>query len=108
MRKYTKNHNRIGYHHSLFDIVKNKDGEYPSLYDIFKLGDRVKRNYIDKDGNIKKYAGIILAIYKDNIEVYWDTKEGKYKPDDMDLTFTNCKINEIFKGNKHYSPIKKE
>jgi hypothetical protein len=49
-----------------------------------------------------------LAIDKENIEVSWDTLNGKYRPDNMDVTFTNCSVNNIFKGNKHYSPIKKE
>ena len=81
---------------------------YPSLFDVFNLGDRVKRKYKDENNKIKEYAGIVLAIDKDNIEVYWDTRDGKYRPNDMDLTFTNCSVNNVFKGDKHYSPIKKK
>ena len=87
---------------------KEKIKSYPSLYDAFKLGDRVKRRYKDENGKSKEYKGIILAIYNENIEVYWDTLNGKYRPDNMDVTFTNCSVNDIFQGNKHYSPIKKE
>lgn len=107
MKQHNRNKNRVRSHQSLFDITQSKNGEYPSLYDFFKLGDRVKRKYKDNDGKTKEYGGIILAIKQDNIEIYWDTKDGEYKPDDMDLTFTNCTINEIFKGDDHYSPIKK-
>ena len=87
---------------------KEKNKRYSSLYDAFKLGDRVKRRYKEENGKSKEYMGIILAIDKENIEVYWDTLNGEYRPDNMDVTFTNCSANDIFKGNKHYSPIKKE
>jgi hypothetical protein len=87
---------------------KEKIDEYPSLYDAFKLGDRVIREYKDKFGNNKEYRGIVLAINDKRIEVYWDTLDGKYRPNNMDVTFTNCDISDIFKGNKEYSPIKKE
>ena len=49
---------------------------YPSLFDVFNLGDRVKRKYKDENNKIKEYAGIVLAIDKDNIE---DLKEQKIK-----------------------------
>jgi hypothetical protein len=87
---------------------KKKTKEYPSLYDAFELGDRVMRSYKDKNGEKKEYKGIILAIYDNSIEVYWDTLNGKYRPTNMDVAFTNCRINEIFKGNNGYTPIKKE
>jgi hypothetical protein len=87
---------------------KEKIKSYPSLYDAFKLGERVKRRYKDGNGKSKEYMGIILAIDDENIEVYWDTLNGEYRPYNMDITFTNCSVNDIFKGNKHYSPIKKE
>ena len=86
---------------------KGKD-EYPSLYDIFCLGDRVKRVYTDKDGTSKEYKGIVLAIAKDSIEVYWDTLDGKYRPGNMNIAFTTCPVVEIFKGNDFYTPIEKE
>jgi len=90
-------------------ISKNrKFRNYPSLYDAFDLGDRVRRIYKDKDGKEKEYRGIVLAIDDNSIEVYWDTKDGKYRPNDMDIAFTNCQIKEIFKGNEKYTPIEKD
>lgn len=81
---------------------------YPSLYDAFNLGDRVKRSYRDKNGKLQEYKGIILAIDEKSVEIYWDTLDGKYRPKDMTIAFTTCPINEIFKGNEHYTPIEKE
>ena len=62
----------------------------------------------DKNGKNNEYKGIILAIDNKGIEIYWDTKDGKYRPKDMDIAFTNCPINEIFKGTEDYTPIKKD
>jgi hypothetical protein len=87
---------------------KRKNKNYPSLYDAFNLGDRVKRFYKDKDGSNKEYKGIILAIDNEGIEIYWDIRDGKYRPNDMDIAFTNCLINEIFRGNEKYTPIEKD
>jgi hypothetical protein len=87
---------------------KRKPADYPSLYDAFQLGDRVKRMYKDKNGKNKEYKGIVLAIDKKGIEIYWDTKDGKYRPQDMDIAFTNCQVTEIFKGTTLYTPIKKD
>lgn len=87
--------------------MKNEREDYPSLYDAFRLGDRVKRVYI-KNHKPLEYKGIILAIDKRSIEVYWDTMNGKFRPMGMEVTFTNCPIQEIFKGNDNYTPIKKE
>lgn len=81
---------------------------YPSLYDAFDLGDRVKRIYKDKNGKNKEYKGIVLAIDNNSIEIYWDTLNGKYNPKEMDIAFTNCPINEIFNGNEKYTPIEKD
>lgn len=78
-----------------------------SLYDAFELGDRVKRTYLDMDGIHKELKGIVLAINKNEMEIYWDTVNGKYRPDQMDFAFTNCSIDEIFEGSEKYSPIKK-
>ena len=87
---------------------KDKDC-YPSLFDAFRLGDRVRRTYKDKkDGKSQEYKGTILSIANESIEVYWDTLNGKFRPSGMDVTFTQCPIYEIFKGNEYYSPIKKE
>ena len=85
-----------------------KDYEYPSLYDYFKLGDRVMRSYRDKYGKKVEYKGVILKIEQKSLEVYWDTRDGKYKPGGIDISFTNCDLEEIFNGKDKYSPIKRE
>lgn len=87
---------------------KKMENEYPSLLDAFELGDRVKRTYKDKNGRNKEYKGIVLAISEKSVEIYWDTRDGKYRPNDMKIAFTNCQINEIFDGNEVYSPIRKD
>ena len=87
---------------------KGTKNDYPSLYDAFELGDRVKRRYTNDKGETKEYKGIILAIYDDAIEIYWDTENGKYRPEDMDIAFTNCSVDEIFSGDKYYTPIERE
>jgi hypothetical protein len=91
----------------------NKGGErgvggYPSLYDAFNLGDRVKRIRKDKEGKPKEYKGTVLAIDEETIEIYWDTVNGKFRPEDMGIAFTTCPIYEIFNGTENYTPIKKE
>lgn len=85
-----------------------KRESYPSLYEAFELGDRVKRVYKDGNGMIKEFRGIILAIEDNCMEVYWDTEDGKYRPPTMDVAFTNCSVDEIFNGDKNYSPIEKQ
>jgi len=82
--------------------------EYPSLYDAFELGDRVKRVYKDTNGCSIEFKGIVLAIDANSLEIYWDTKDGKYIPNDMNIGFTNCQVNEIFTGTREYSPIEKD
>ena len=90
-------------------MKRNRKREiYPSLYDAFDLGDRVKRLLIDEHGKNKEYRGVVLAIDDNSIEIYWDTVDGKYRPGYLNAAFTNCSINEIFKGNKQYTPIKKD
>ena len=86
---------------------KEKGCDYPSLYDAFELGDRVRRTFKDKKDRCE-YKGIVLAIEDDSIEIYWDTMDGKYRPSDMNVAFTNCPLNEIFDGKNHYTPIKKD
>lgn len=95
---------------NLVDIMlrNKKEKNYPSLYDAFELGDRVKRFYKDRNGQNKEYKGIVLAIDSDGIEIYWDTRDGKYRPNDMNIAFTNCPVIEIFKGSNKYSPIEKD
>ena len=87
---------------------KKKIEKYPSLYDAFQLGDRVMRIYQDKYGRKIEYKGIVLKIEKDGMEVYWDTKDGKYKPGEMDISFTHCEVEEIFRGDGDYTSIKKD
>jgi hypothetical protein len=87
---------------------KEEYDSYPSLYDAFNLGDRVKRIYTDKSGKKMVYKGIVLAIDKDCLEIYWDTRDGKYRPNGMDIAFTNCQKYEIFNGTDYYSPVEKD
>ena len=87
---------------------KNENKNYPSLYDIFELGDRVKRVYKNKNGKSKEYKGIVLAIDNKSIEIYWDSIDGKYRPREMEIAFSNCQIDEIFSGTEKYSSIKKD
>ncbi len=88
--------------------IKKKKNNYPSLYDIFDLGDRVKRVYKDKNGKNKEYKGIVLAIDKNSIEIYWDSVDGKYRPKEMDIAFSNCQTKEVFSGSEKYSSIEKD
>jgi hypothetical protein len=91
------------------DIMINENHDcYPSLYDAFKLGDRVKRIYKDRNGKKMVYKGIVLAIDNNYIEIYWDTRDGIYRPKDMEIAFTNCQKNEIFNGTQDYSPLVKD
>ena len=87
---------------------KNKKKNYPSLYDAFELGDRVMRIYQDKNGKKSEYKGVVLAIDDNCMEIYWDTRDGQYRPKGMGIAFTNCETPEIFKGNDKYSPIQKD
>ena len=86
---------------------KGEKNKYPSLYDAFKLGQRVLRTYEDKLGKKSKHEGIVLAINKDGLEIYWDTIDGYYKPKELGLSFTHCDVTEIFYGNEKFGPIKK-
>ena len=94
----------------MHQLIKNrgKDKKNASLYEVFHLGDRVKRKYKDSNSHKREYLGIILAIDKSNVEIYWDKIDGEYNPNSMDIDFTKCSIEDIFKGNKYYGPIKKE
>jgi len=91
----------------MVDIMKGEKKGSLSLYDAFKLGQRVMRTYEDKYGKKINYEGIILAIDKDGLEIYWDTLNGKYKPRGLGESFTHCDKEEIYYGNERYSPIKK-
>ena len=85
-----------------------KDIGYLSLYSSFNIGDRVKKKHIDNSGNKFVYEGIILSISSDFIQIFWDTCDGKYRPYDLDESFTRCTKDEIFNGNIENSPIKKQ
>lgn len=87
---------------------RKKIQKFPSLYDVFELGDRVKRVYKGINGDLTEFKGIVLAIDTNSIEIYWDTQDGKYRPSDMNIDFTHCPIEEIFSGTKEYSPIEKD
>lgn len=91
---------------TLIKKIQNKEGH--SLFEKYELGDRVKRTYIDKDGNIEYYSGIIMTINNDNIDIFWDTINGKYQPQKIENIFNNCTMNEILNGNENFSSIKKE
>ena len=94
-------------------IIKNnkkkvQKKEYPSLFEVFHLGDRVKRTIVDKDGNTDEFSGIIMAIYNDSIDIFWDTVNNKYSPQEIDNLFNNITINDIFNGSDRFSPVKKD
>mgnify|MGYP006273054269 CR=1 FL=1 len=81
---------------------------YPSLYDEFKPGQRVIREYKKESGEIEEYEGIIMAMDPDYMEVYWDTIDGEYSPDQINDDFTLCDADEVYNGNMEYSPIKRK
>lgn len=86
--------------------VQHKENEkFPSLYDAFRLGERVYRKVMDTAGKHATYEGIVLAIGEDSIEVFWDKLDGKFRPEDMDVDFTTCFKEEIFRGSMLCSPI---
>jgi len=89
------------------DETISYEKNYPSLFDSFDLGDRVKRTYKDKKGKYYTYKGIILSINKNALEIYWDTKNERYRPKDMDIAFSHCDLEEIFNGKDNYTPIEK-
>jgi len=49
-----------------------------------------------------------MAIYKDGIEIFWDTLNGRYQPQEIEDVFNNYTMKDIFNGNENYSPIKKD
>ena len=86
----------------------DKSKGYPSLYDNFRPGQRVIRQYKKESGDIEEYEGIIMAMDPDYMEVYWDTIDGEYSPIDIADDFTLCNADEVFNGNQEYSPIKRK
>lgn len=87
---------------------KIKNEKNPSLYELFKLGERVKRKYIDNNGKEIEYSGIIMGIKDDSLEIYWDKINGTYDPKNIECIFDNCQTLDIFNGDENYTPIKKE
>jgi len=88
--------------------AKRGSNNYPSLYDIFKPGDRVTRSRVGKNGNLDVYKGIIMSMNSKHLEIFWDVIDGKYRPKDIEFQFTNCTLDDIFEGSDKYSPIKRE
>lgn len=86
-------------------ILKERSKEYVSLYDEFKPGERVIRHYKKKSGEVEEYEGIIMAMDQEYMEVYWDTIDGQYCPDQIVDDFTLCDADEVFNGSEDYSPI---
>ena len=91
-----------------YEKGKGRSKNYPSLYDVFNPGDRVKRSCTDKYGKSEEYEGIIMGMDDNSMEIFWDTLDRKYSPKEIDANFTNCPIDEIFKGSEKYTPIRKE
>ena len=86
---------------------KHEKNNNTTLFEIFNLGDRLNCIYVNKDGKKDKYSGIVMAISKDNIEVFWDKINGIYKPEKIHFTFNTLEIDEIINGNQEFSKIKK-
>jgi len=87
---------------------KRESKHYLTLYDTFKPGDRVKRSCMDKYGKSEEYEGIVMSIDKNNMKIFWDTLNRKYRPKEIDENFTNCSVDEIFEGSEKYTPFKRE
>ena len=81
---------------------------YPSLYDKFKPGQRVVRQYKKETGELEEYEGIIMAMDTEAMEIYWDTIDGEYSPDQIVDDFTLCDADEVYNGTQEYSPIKRK
>lgn len=85
---------------------KHMHSTYPSLFQKFKPGDRVIRNWNGFKGNNEEYEGIIMTMDTDYLEIYWDTKNKTYCPKSIEEDFTKCSIDEVYNGNEEFSPIK--
>jgi hypothetical protein len=42
------------------------------------------------------------------MEIYWDTIDGEYSPDQIVDDFTLCDADEVYNGTQEYSPIKRK
>ncbi len=82
--------------------------EYPSLFNTFRPGQRVVRQYKKDSGEIEEYEGIIMAMDAHNMEIYWDTVDGDYDPFEIVDDFTICDADEVYNGSQEYSPIKQK
>jgi hypothetical protein len=82
--------------------------EYPSLFNTFRPGQRVVRQYKKDSGEIEEYEGIIMAMDAYNMEIYWDTVDGDYDPFEIIDDFTLCDADEVYNGSQEYSPIKRK
>ena len=89
-------------------ISAQNEGKYPSLYDLFQPGERVKRKIKGDEGRIDEYEGIIMAMGEDQMEIYWDTMNGDYNPELIEEDFTLCSADEVVNGSQECSPIKKK
>jgi hypothetical protein len=85
-----------------------KPKQYPSLYEEFKPGERVCRRLKKESGEVEEYEGIIMAMDPDYMEIYWDTIDGEYSPEQIIDDFTLCDADEVYNGNREYSPIKRK
>ena len=89
-------------------LPKHDEPAYPSLYDLFEPGERVRRKIKGDQGQTIEYEGIIMAMGRDLMEVYWDTLNGEYSPELIEDDFTLCSVDEVINGNHECSPIKKK
>ncbi|MFH1014067.1 MAG: hypothetical protein V1769_06135 [Thermoplasmatota archaeon] len=87
---------------------KERYEKYPSLFTYFKPGERVSRNLRNDEGELEVYEGIIMALDDDRMEIYWDTLDGKYRPEVIEKDFTMCHVDEVLHGTENYSPIKRK
>lgn len=84
----------------------NEIDEENTLLEVFKLGDRVKQIYKDPNGYKYEYLGVIINIKAHCMAVHWDTVNGKPNSEMRD-TYSVCHLDEIFNGDRYYSPIVK-
>jgi hypothetical protein len=87
---------------------KDQINQYPSLYDLFEPGERVRRKMKGEQGQTDVIEGIIMAMDSDQMEIYWDTLNGEYTPELIDEDFTLCSVDEVLNGNRECSPIEKK
>jgi hypothetical protein len=79
-----------------------------SLYRKFEPGDRVKRTIENENGRKQEIEGIVMAMDHNRLEVYWDTMDGIYCPNDIMEDFTMCDFEEVMYGTHIYSPVRQK